>query len=711
MRVVVVGGGPAGLYAAVLLRRAAGCDVTVVEARPADKTFGWGVVFSDATLAALREADPMTHDAITSSFVRWTAIEVRYGGNRLRSGGHAFAGLSRRRLLGILQDRCAQLGVRLEFEHEVTDLAAAAEGADLLIGADGVRSVVRAAAEEVFAPRIDERRSKYVWYGTNLLLDAFTFVFRDSPHGLFTVHAYPYDGEHATFIVETSPETWRAAGLDGMDEAESIAFCEELFADVLRGARLLSNASRWISFGTLRTRTWSYWPRHPDAPLGAPTVLLGDAAHTAHFSVGSGTKLAMEDAVALARAVAEQPDPVAGLPTALRRYELERRPAVERLQEAAQDSLEYFEQVARYRGQAPLQFSTGLLTRSGRITFDGLRVRDADFTGDVERWFAGAPGALAVPPPPLVPLALRGCTLSSRLAVAPIVEVAADDGDVEDAWAASAASAADGAPALVVLPPAAVSRAGRATAEDPGLWDDRHTAWLTRVVAEVRQRSPDTLVAAVLGHAGRRGATRPRRDGLDRPLREGWPLVAPAALPYTARSSVPTVLDEAGQRGLVEAFAAAATRAADAGADVVVVDAADGGLLASWLSPLTNPAAADRLAFPTAVLAAVRAAWPPDRPLALRLTVDDLAAGGNTIDDGVAAAAVLVTSGVDLLEVRAGFTVPTGRFDYRPGRLVRLADVVRNAVGVATMAGGITSIGEAATALAAGRVDVAILER
>ena len=710
LRVASVGGGPAGLYAALLLAKAnPDHDITVHERYPPDVTFGWGVVFSDATLGRFREADLRSYTQITDSFVRWSAIDIFYRGERLRSDGHAFAAIARKQLLRILQQRCADLGVTLEFSSEVAldDVA----GADLVLGVDGIRSAVRDAHGGWFQPRLDERRAKYIWYGTDLVLDSFTFLFRDSPHGLFQVHAYPFDGTRSTFIVETTEETWRRAGLDTADEAESIAYCEALFADHLRGARLLSNQSRWVNFVTVRNARWVH----------DNVVLLGDAAHTAHFSIGSGTKLAMEDAIALAQAVDEHPD----LPTALAQYEKERRPVVERFQDAAQDSLEYFENIPRYTHLEPLQFAFYLLTRSGRITYDSLRLRDAEFVAGVDRWFARGPAAgegpgplLVAPPPALTAIRLRAVELVNRVVVAPVLAAPAADGEPGEDVAAELSSWAASGAGLVLTPPLAVTPEGRATPADPGLYRPEHAAAWSRVVKAARDAGP-ALVGARLGHAGPRGATRPRREGVDLPLRAGgWPLLAASARPYAPGAAVPAAATPADLDAVIGAFARAAEAADDAGFDLLVVDAADGYLLSSFVSPLTNRRddgyggpLEHRLRFPLEVVTAVRAAWGEDRPLAVRLTASDLADGGTTVPDAVAAARAFAAAGCDLVEVRAGHTTPRARPAYGPGHLVGYADQIRNEARVGVLVGGgLITLGDVNTVLAAGRADLAVLD-
>jgi anthraniloyl-CoA monooxygenase len=702
VRISVLGAGPAGLYLALLVKRAnADHDVEVIERNPPDATYGWGVVFSDRTLGSFRDADHRSFVRITDDLVVWDAIDIRHRGERVRCGGQTFSGISRMRLLRILQERCAEVGVRLAFREEVDELDRFAD-ADLVVAADGVNSLARRVHQETFRPRIVEGRSRYVWFGTTLPLEAFTFIFREHEHGLFQVHAYPFDGGTSTFIVECDEGTWRRAGLDRATEEDSVAFCEGLFAEDLGGHRLLSNRSQWLSFPTVRCRSWRQ----------GRLVLAGDAAHTAHFSIGSGTKLAMEDAIALADALARHDD----LDAATARYEAERRPVVERFQQAALESQRYFEHTSRVIHLEPLQFASHLLTRSGRIGYADLRVRDPAFVASVDAWFAGtAAGAKVLPSvapsAALVPLQLRGVRLPNRTVVEPTTQGAAREGvPAEPHRGALTAAVASGA-GLVLIGPVAVAPEGRTTPGTAGLWtDEQGEAWAGALRAAERP-----AVGIRLHHAGRRASTRPRDHGADRSLTEGgWPALAPSPIPYGPGLPVPVATGPEDLDRVREAYAAAARRAAAAGFDLLLLDMARGHLLASFLSPLSNHrddsyggSLDRRMAFPLEVLESVRAAWPDDRPVAVALTAVDGARGGAGLDEAVTVTRALVGRGCDLVEVLAGQTTLGAMPGYDPSTLVSFSDRVRNEVRVPTLAfGPITSIDQISTVVASGRADL-----
>jgi anthraniloyl-CoA monooxygenase len=735
VKINVLGGGPGGLYAALLLKKNhPDWQITVAERNPAGATYGWGVVFSDQTLTAFREADYKTYADITASFVLWDAIDVHVGGRLIRCGGHVFAGLARRRLLRILQQRCAELGVALRFQIEVDDLDEMRD-ADLVIAADGVNSKIRARHADVFKPSLAEGGARYIWFGTDRLFDAFTFIFRANQHGLFQVHAYPFDGTTATFIVECSEETWRRAGLHEADEAGSLAYCEALFADQLRGRRLMSNYSRWLHFVTIKNARWSH----------QNVVLLGDAAHTAHFSIGSGTKLAMEDSIALAQAFERHPT----IAAALKEYEQARKPRVEALQQAAAESQRYFEHTSRYQHFDPLQLAFHLLTRSGRITYDNLKQRDPYFVSDVERWFAEtaaleprtenqepstgdewrvtsdatrgtrhpAPGTRILAPPAMwTPLALRGLTLPNRVVLAPRLEDGADDGLPGARQAAQLARRALTGAGLVVAAPAAVSAAGRITPGCAGMYRPEHAAAWARIVEQIRRTSA-AKVALHLAHAGRRGATRPRARGLDLPLRTGaWPLLAPSAIPFASNSQTPKEMDCADMARVRDEFVAATQLADQAGLDMLLLNMAHGYLLSSFLSPLTNRredeyggALAQRMRFPLEIFDAVRGAWPAERPLAVALNADDCAPGGLELADAAAIARTLRQRGCDLIAIYAGQTTIRSQPSYDAGALAQYSDVLRNEARLPTIATGyMTTNDQINTLLAGGRADLCL---
>ncbi|NUM43088.1 MAG: FAD-dependent monooxygenase [Anaerolineales bacterium] len=716
MKILILGGGPGGLYSAILLKKANPAhDIHIVERNPAGATYGWGVVFSDRTINTFREADFPSYERITKEFVTWTAIDIHYKGEIIRADGHDFAGMSRRRLLQILQDRCRELGIQMTFEHEailppqptnpptnqptspetllntistvrtytpgVTPFPVQPADYDLIIAADGVNSAVRKQFTDVFQPTLTLGQTKYIWFGTDRLLDAFTFLFKENEHGLFQVHAYPFDGTTSTFIVECAEDVWRRAGLDKATEADSIAYCQNLFSDFLGKARLLSNRSLWVNFVHVVCKKW----RHTIE--GTPLVLLGDAAHTAHFSIGSGTKLAMDAAIALAQALETAPN----VNTALRVYESERRPRAESLQAAALVSQRYFETLKRYTNLAPQPFAFQLLTRSGRIHYDNLRTRDPQYVETVDRTFAGnSAGNSAAPPPLHTPFPLRGVMFPNRLA---------------------SRNPASGA-GLLLTPPVAVSPEGRITPDDPCLYDEIHLAtWITFVDA-AHARGQKTGI--LLNHAGRRGAVHPARAGIDRPIRDPWPLLAPSPLPYHRHSPTPRAMTPDDLAAVCESFVRAARLAHQAGFDLLQLHMAHGYLLASFLSPLTNHrpdeyggTLENRLRYPLQILTAVRAVW--DKPLAIALNVDDWAKGGLILEDSLEIARAFHPH-LDLLQPLAGQTVPDDDSLYASGYLTPHAERLRHATCLPILLGGhLTTSGEVNTILAGGRADLCVM--
>ena len=719
MRIACIGGGPAGLYFALLMKKEdPSHEIVVIERNGPGETFGWGVVFSDETLGYLGENDPPTHEAITRTFAHWEAIDVHFKGTTTRSGGHGFSGIARRKLLQILQARCAELGVDLRFreEAEPADVVRRFADFDLIVACDGVNSKLRAAHAAVFRPSLDVRCSKYIWLGTHARFDAFQFIFQENEHGLFQVHGYRFDEDTSTFIVECDEATWRAAGLDRATTAESIAYLQKVFARWLGGHALLDNKSSWINFVTVKNETW----RHGNV------VLLGDAAHTAHFSIGSGTKLAMEDAIALRDAFRR----TRSVPGALALYEEERRPIVERTQKAAQDSLTWFENSKRYhRSLEPLPFAMSVLTRSKKVTYDNLKLRDQAFVDRVAADFAARckerpTTPIARTPPMFTPFRLRDMRLVNRVVCSPMCMYSAYDGLVDEFHLVHLGSRALGGAGLVCTEMTDVSADGRITPGCAGMYRPEHVAAWKRVVDFVHARS-QAKIAMQLAHAGRKGSTKvpwewtPGRN--DEPLDSGnWELIAPSAIPYQRYSAVPRPMERADMDRVKADFARAVHMAEEAGFDMIELHMAHGYLLSSFLSPLSNVrtdayggSLENRMRYPLEVFEAMRAAWPADKPMSVRVSATDWVPNGFTGEDAVVLARALKERGCDVIDVSTGQTAPEAHPQFY-GRMYQtpFADEIRNDVKIPTMTvGNITTADQANTILASERADLVVLAR
>jgi anthraniloyl-CoA monooxygenase len=694
-------------------------EVRVIERNRADDTFGFGVVFSDATMAGIETADSEAYREIARHLVHWDDIEVNYGGERILSTGHGFSGMSRHTLLRVLQEQACAAGIEVIFEREVASLAPFA-GADLIVASDGANSTVRRLLGDAVTTTVDVRPNRFVWLGTTKPFPAFTFYFRRNEHGLWRVHAYQYGPGRSTFIVECREETWKASGMDTASEEETKAFLERLFAEELAGHRLVTNRSIWRQFPTIRTEPWS----------SGNVVLLGDAAHTAHFSVGSGTRMAMEDAVALRNALVDSDS----IPAALAAYEANRRPQVESLQRAAQASLQWFEDTERYTALAPVQFAFSLLTRSLRITHEDLRARDPVFLARVDEWVAaeaerqvGASGLTTrpasdarVPPPMFTPFRLRGLVLSNRVVVSPMCQYVAEEGTIDDWHLVHLGSRAMGGAALVMAEMTDVSRDARISCGCAGLYKPEHaTAW--KRVTDFVHRETNAAIGIQLGHAGRKGSTKKLWEGDNEPLAEGgWPIISASPIPYFPdRSPVPREMTRADMDATIADYAHAACLANEAGFDLIEIHMAHGYLLASFISPLTNTrgdeyggAIGNRMRFPLEVFDACRAAWPAEKPMSVRISAVDWMPGGMGPEDAVEVARLLKAHGCDVVDVSAGQTVPEQRPAY--GRLFQtpFADRIRLDVGIATMAiGNISSYMDVNTIIAAGRADLCVLAR
>jgi anthraniloyl-CoA monooxygenase len=742
MRVACVGGGPGGLFLSILLKRAdPGLSVTVHERNRPDDPYGFGVVFSDATGHNLAQADPETFRAMAPHFHHWDDIDIHYRGEVLSSSGHGFAGISRLVLLEVLAERAEELGVDLRFESEVTDPRELLGDADLIVAADGANSAFRSLYQEHFGPVVDERPNRFVWLGTDRPFPAFYFNFKEDAHGLWRVHAYQYAADLSTFIVETTEETWRSAGLECATEEDTLAFCHDLFREELEGHELISNRSIWRRFPVLANERWNVgvdratgeaphgWRDglpHPEGPDTAHIVLVGDSAHTAHFSIGSGTKLAMEDAIALAGALADAEAP-AGVGRALRAYEEERRPDVESLQRAGRVSMQWFEDTERYMHMDPVQFAFNLLTRSMRVTHEDLKVRDPDFVPKVDAWFAGDVArrtGLEVPrdppPPPLyTPFRVRDLVLENRVVVSPMCMYSADDGVPNDWHLVHLGTRAVGGAALVMAEMTNVSRDARITPGCTGLYKDEHVDAWGRIVGFVHRHSY-AKIGIQLGHAGRKGSTKLQWEGDNEPLDEGgWPVLSASPVPYFPHSPVPKEMDREDMDRTLADYVRAAGLAEAAGFDWLELHCAHGYLLASFVSPLTNVRTDEyggplenRLRFPLEVFRAVRETWPDPRPMSVRISAVDWVPGGIDSEEAVKVARAFREAGCDVIDVSAGQTVPEQQPLY--GRLFQtpFSDRIRHEAGIPTMAvGNISSFTDVNTILAAGRADLCLMAR
>ncbi|MGW7820825.1 bifunctional salicylyl-CoA 5-hydroxylase/oxidoreductase [Streptomyces puniciscabiei] len=703
MKVAIIGGGPGGLYAAALLKRLdPEREVRVWERNAPDETFGFGVVLSDETLGGIEHADPVVYGALQRDFVRWDDIDIVHRGVTHRSGGHGFAALGRRRLLEILHDRCRSLGVELGFRTEAPHPDTLSTEYDLVIAADGVHSTTRDTYADVFAPQVTAHRCRYIWLAADFPFDAFRFEIAETEHGVMQLHGYPYAPDASTVIVEMREEVWKAAGLDEVTPQESVDRCAKIFAEALRGRPLRSNNSAWTTFRTVVNDRWSH----------GNVVLLGDAAHTAHFSIGSGTKLAVEDALALAACLVEQPD----VPRALAAYEEERKPVVASTQRAARASLEWFENLRLYLDQPPRQFAFNLLTRSRRVTHDNLRLRDAHFTEAVEREFGCPPGT----PPMFTPFRLRGLTLRNRVVVSPMDMYSATDGVPGDFHLVHLGARALGGAGLVMTEMVCVSEEGRITPGCAGLHTGRQAEAWRRITDFVHTRAPGTAIGVQLGHSGRKGSTRLMWEGMDEPLPHGnWPLVAASPLPYKPGSQLPRELSRAQLTDIREQFTAAAWRAARAGFDLLELHCAHGYLLSGFLSPLTNRrtdayggSLQRRLRFPLEVFDAVRAVWPAERPMTVRISATDWAEGGTTAEDAVEIARAFAAHGVDAIDVSTGQVVAEERPEFGRSYQTPFADRIRHSARIPVIAvGAISSWDDVNSLILAGRTDLCALGR
>ncbi|RJE89575.1 bifunctional salicylyl-CoA 5-hydroxylase/oxidoreductase [Paracoccus onubensis] len=715
MRVACIGGGPSGLYFAISLKlRQPESEVVVIERNRPDDTFGWGVVLSDETLDNLHRNDPKSAAEIRAHFAYWDDIAVHYRGEKLVSTGHGFCGIGRKKLLLLLQERARELGVELRFETEVESAADYARDYDLVVACDGVNSRIRQEYAAEFRPDIDLRACKFVWLGTHQKFDdAFTFIFEETDKGWLWAHAYQFDEDTATFIVETDQATWDAYGFGEMSQHESIAVCEKVFRNHLDGHSLMTNAghirgSAWLNFPRVLCEKWHH----------ENIVLMGDASASAHFSIGSGTKLALESAIALADYVTSQPD----LEQAFRLYQDERRLEVLRLQSAARNSLEWFEDVQRYLNLDPVQFNYSLLTRSQRISHENLRLRDSEWLKGAERWFQTHAGGPAEPvrAPMFAPFKLRNMALKNRIVLSPMAQYKAQDGCPTDWHLVHLGERAKGGAGLIFTEMTCVSAQGRITPGCPGLYAPEHEAKWRQIVDFIHEETA-AKICCQIGHSGRKGSTQLGWQKMDAPLEaDNWELLSASAIPWSPRNQTPREMTREDMDRIRDEFVAATQMAERAGFDMIELHAAHGYLVSSFISPLSNirqdeygGSLENRLRYPLELFRAMREAWPGDKPMSVRISANDwVGEDGVTPEEAVAIARAFHDAGADIIDVSAGQTSTQARPVY--GRMFQtpFSDRIRNETGIATMAvGNIYEADHANSILMAGRADLVCLAR
>jgi anthraniloyl-CoA monooxygenase len=716
MRIACLGGGPASLYFSILMKKQQpDCEIVVYERNPRDVTWGFGVVFSDSTMDGFSSADPETHKRITDEFAHWDDIDIHAKGQVITSRGHGFAGMSRLKLLQILSDRARELGVKVLFEKDVVNVDTFLEQHkdwDLILAGDGVNSILREKYKDHFETDVNWRPNKFIWLGTDKKFDAFTFYFDRNEHGLFRAHCYQFEKGRSTFIVECTQDTWKKAGLDKATEDDSIVYCEKVFGKHLDGHKLIPNKSIWRNFPRVKNGRWHY----------KNIVLMGDALHTAHFSIGSGTKLAMEDAVTLADCMAKGKS----VDDSLNLFETERRPVVDSIQRAAQVSMEWFEEAERYFDKLePMQFAFSSLTRSLRITHENLGIRDPQFAREIDNWYADqaekqSGQKIRRPTPPMfTPFKLRDMTVNNRVVVSPMCMYSAEDGTVNDWHLVHLGSRAIGGAGLIMAEMTDVSREGRITPGCAGIYKPEHIPAWRRIVDFVHRYS-EGKIGLQLGHAGRKASTKLSWEGNDEPLDSGnWPIIGPSPLPYTAKNQVPREMTRADMDQVRDDFVRATHMAEEADFDMVEVHFAHGYLLSTFLSPLTNlrtdeygGSLDNRLRFPLEIYQAVRKAWPDHKPVSVRISATDWMPDGFNPEDAVQVALRLKAAGCDIIDVSAGQVVAEQKPVY--GRLFQtpFSDRVRLEADMPTMTvGNLQSYTDINTILAAGRADLCVMAR
>jgi anthraniloyl-CoA monooxygenase len=704
MKITVIGGGPGGLYFSILTKKAMPhCQIDIYERNKPDDSFGFGVVFSDETLGEFLKRDMKSYELIRSKFAYWDDIIIARDGESVTIAGNGFCGCSRKTLLQLLQQRCLEEGVNLHFEQNVDDLSQFADS-DIILATDGIGSAIRTQYQKEFGTKIELKKNRFVWLGSTKPLDAFTYFFRSTPHGTIVAHSYQYEEGMSTWIFECSDETWKKHGFEVTNEADTMAKIAEIFAAELDGHPLISNKSHWRQFPHVTNENWYH----------NNIVLLGDAKATAHYSIGSGTKLAMDSAIGLSDAVIANPNDVKA---AFRQYDKSRRNTVEMIQYAAIVSLDWFENMDRHIQHSFQQFAFGCMTRSKKVTYENLRLRDSSFTDKVLKEFIHKCHAeLVSASPAFTTFKLRNLELHNRIVMSSMGQYVAENGLVNDWHFQHYTSRAVGGLGLILTEMTAVSDTGRITEGCAGIYTESQVNAWKRITDFIHQYT-QTKIGIQLGHSGRKGCSKIPWESQFQGTK--WKLLSASAIPFNENSDCPKEMTLEDMKLVKIQFVQAAKNANEAGFDMIELQAHHGFLLASFLSPLTNIRTDDfggnvqnRLKYPLEVFTAIREVFPTEKPISVRISATDWAENGISETDVFVISEAFKKAGADIINVSTGNTVAnqkpqTGRMWQTP-----FSDAVRNTVHIPTItAGYIQDIDQINTIILNGRADLVALGR